>query len=89
MYSAGAEEPSAFVEVDAPCADPVVAATMVDLEEGWSRGGVPGVGRLPADGRADAVRANTATRTSRRWWSAAGSAGVAEANGAAARAAIA
>src|SRR5437762_3474629 len=30
IYSAGAEEPCAFVGVDAPFADPVVAATMVD-----------------------------------------------------------
>jgi len=50
VYSAGAEEPCAFVGVDAPFVDPVVAATTVDLLEGLAAHGVPGVGRLPDEG---------------------------------------
>ncbi len=46
----GAEEPCAFVGVDAPFVDPVVAATTVDLVEGLVAHGVPGVGRLPDEG---------------------------------------
>src|SRR6266516_1183585 len=49
VRSAGVEEPCAFVAVEEPHADPVVAATMVELEEGLQAHGVPGVGRLPAD----------------------------------------
>jgi sarcosine oxidase, subunit alpha len=49
VYSAGAEEPCAFVGVDAPSVDPVVAATTVDLIDGLAAHGVPGVGRLPAE----------------------------------------
>ena len=50
VYSAGAEEPCAFVGVDAPFVDPVVAATTVDLVDGLIAHGVPGVGRLPDEG---------------------------------------
>ncbi len=50
VYSAGVEEPCAFVGVDAPFADPVVAATTVDLVDGLVAHGVPGVGRLPDEG---------------------------------------
>jgi sarcosine oxidase subunit alpha len=50
VYSAGAEEPCAFVGLDAPFVDPVVAATTVDLVDGLIAHGVPGVGRLPAEG---------------------------------------
>ena len=50
VYSAGAEEPCAFVGVDAPFVDPVVAATTVDLVDGLVAHGVPGVGRLPDEG---------------------------------------
>ena len=50
VYSAGGEEPCAFVGVDAPFVDPVVAATTVDLVEGLAAHGVPGVGRLPGEG---------------------------------------
>jgi sarcosine oxidase subunit alpha len=84
VYSAGVEEPCAFVGVDAPYADPVVAATMVDLEEGLVAHGVPGVGRLPAEG-------TPGVRTERRHAHVetmvigGGDAGVPEANGAAAR----
>ena len=50
VFSAGAEEPCAFVGVDAPFVDPVVAATAVDLVDGLVAHGVPGVGRLPDEG---------------------------------------
>ena len=50
VYSAGAEEPCAFVGVDAPFVDPIVAATTVDLVDGLVAHGVPGVGRLPDEG---------------------------------------
>jgi sarcosine oxidase subunit alpha len=56
VFSAGAEEPAAFVGVDAPFVDPVVAATMVDLEDGLVAHGVPGVGRLPAMDEAPVAR---------------------------------
>ncbi|HEV8565376.1 MAG TPA: 2Fe-2S iron-sulfur cluster-binding protein [Actinomycetota bacterium] len=46
VYSAGVEEPSAFVAVDAPDPDPIAAATMVELEAGLEARGAPGVGRL-------------------------------------------
>ena len=36
--------------MDAPFVDPVVAATTVDLVDGLIAHGVPGVGRLPAEG---------------------------------------
>ena len=50
VFSAGAEEPSAFVEVSAPWIDPIVAATAVGLVDGLVAAGRPGVGRLPPDG---------------------------------------
>ena len=49
VFSAGAEEPSAFVEVTEPRFEPIVAATSVDLVDGLVAGGRPGVGRLPVD----------------------------------------
>jgi sarcosine oxidase subunit alpha len=49
VYSAGDEEPCAFVEVVAPWFDPIVAATMVELTEGMVADGRPGVGRLDRD----------------------------------------
>jgi sarcosine oxidase, subunit alpha len=49
VFSAGAEEPSAFVEVTTPWFDPIVAATMVKLVDGLVASGRPGVGRLPVD----------------------------------------
>ena len=49
VFSAGVEEPSAFVEVSSPRFDPIVPATTVDLIEGSSAHGRPGVGRLPLD----------------------------------------
>jgi sarcosine oxidase subunit alpha len=49
VYSAGDEEPCAFVEVVEPWAEPIVAATMVDLVDGMIANGRPGVGRLDRD----------------------------------------
>jgi sarcosine oxidase, subunit alpha len=49
VFSAGVEEPSAFVEVTAPWFDPIVAATMVKLVDGLVASGRPGVGRLTVD----------------------------------------
>jgi sarcosine oxidase, subunit alpha len=47
VYSAGAEEPNAFVEISAPWFDPVVAATTVELVDGLVAESRAGVGRLP------------------------------------------
>ena len=49
VFSAGVEEPNAFVELTAPWFEPIVPATMVDLVRGLSAHGRPGVGRLPLD----------------------------------------
>jgi sarcosine oxidase subunit alpha len=84
VYSAGAEEPCAFVGVDAPSVDPVVAATTVDLIDGLVARGVPGVGRLHTDG-APTVRCERRFAHVETLVIGGGSAGVAEANGAAAR----
>ena len=46
VMSAGAEEASAFVEVTAPFAEPIVAATQVTLVDGLEANGRPGVGVL-------------------------------------------
>jgi sarcosine oxidase subunit alpha len=46
VYSAGIEEPNAFVEISEPWFDPIVAATTVEVVDGlvaWSR---PGIGRI-------------------------------------------
>jgi sarcosine oxidase, subunit alpha len=51
VFSAGVEEPNAFVEVSEPWFDPIVAATTVQLVDGMVAGSLAGVGRLPA--RAD------------------------------------
>jgi sarcosine oxidase subunit alpha len=47
VFSAGVEEPCAFVEVSEPWVDPIVAATTVELVDGLVAAGRPGVGRLP------------------------------------------
>ena len=47
VYSAGVEEPCAFVEVSEPRFRSIVPATAVSLEEGLVATGRPGVGRLP------------------------------------------
>jgi sarcosine oxidase, subunit alpha len=49
VFSAGAEEPNAFVEISEPWFDPIVAATMVDVVDGMMVGSRPGVGRLRDD----------------------------------------
>jgi sarcosine oxidase subunit alpha len=49
VFSAGAEEPNAFVETSEPWFDPIVAATMVDVVDGMVVGSRPGVGRLRDD----------------------------------------
>ncbi len=47
VFSAGVEEPCAFVEISTPRCEPIVPATAVELVEGLSAVGRPGVGRLP------------------------------------------
>ena len=49
MFSAGVEEPNAFVEISAPVFRPIVPATAVPLVDGLVAMPRPGVGRLPAD----------------------------------------
>ncbi|HKN81606.1 MAG TPA: 2Fe-2S iron-sulfur cluster-binding protein, partial [Actinomycetota bacterium] len=49
VFSAGAEEPNAFVEISEPWFDPIVAATMVDVVDGMVVGSRPGVGRLRSE----------------------------------------
>ncbi len=46
VFSAGAEEPNAFVEISEPWFEPIVAATMVDVIDGMVVESRPGVGRL-------------------------------------------
>jgi sarcosine oxidase subunit alpha len=50
VFSAGAEEPNAFVEISEPWFDPIVAATMAPLADGMVAASRAGVGRLPPDG---------------------------------------
>src|SRR5262245_37206832 len=49
VFSAGAEEPNAFVEVSEPWFEAIVPATTVELVDGLVATGRPGVGRLPRD----------------------------------------
>ena len=84
VYSAGVEEPCAFVGVDAPFADPVVAATTVDLVDGLVAHGVPGVGQLPVEGVAT-VRSEHRHAHVETLVVGASAEGVTEANAAAAR----
>jgi sarcosine oxidase, subunit alpha len=49
VFSAGPEEPNAFVEVSEPWFEPIVAATMIDVVHGMVVSSRPGVGRLRAD----------------------------------------
>ena len=51
VFSAGIEEPNAFVEISEPWFEPIVAATMVDLVDGLVATSRPGVGRLRGDAR--------------------------------------
>ena len=65
VFSAGVEEPNAFVEISEPWFDPIVAATMVDARRrAWSSGAVPGVGRLRGERLAGRRASSTGTRTS-------------------------
>jgi sarcosine oxidase subunit alpha len=50
VFSAGVEEPCAFVEVTAPRSEPIAAATAVELVDGLTAAGRPGVGRLSDEG---------------------------------------
>ncbi|HJY31879.1 MAG TPA: 2Fe-2S iron-sulfur cluster-binding protein, partial [Actinomycetota bacterium] len=52
VFSAGAEEPNAFVEVSEPWFDTIVPATTVELVDGLVAESRPGVGRLPQEGSA-------------------------------------
>ncbi|MET0801905.1 MAG: 2Fe-2S iron-sulfur cluster-binding protein [Actinomycetota bacterium] len=57
VFSAGVEEPNAFVEISAPSFRPIVPATAVPLVDGLVASARPGVGRLPAhDVHAPAAR---------------------------------
>ncbi len=57
VFSAGVEEPNAFVELSAPVFRPIVPATTVSLVDGLDAAPRPGVGRLPTDdARAPAAR---------------------------------
>jgi sarcosine oxidase, subunit alpha len=56
VYSAGVEEPCAFVEVQEPWFDPIVAATMVNLVDGLVAFGRPGIGRLATGDAASTKR---------------------------------
>lgn len=49
VFSAGPEEPNAFVEISEPWFEPIVAATLVDAVDGMVVASRPGVGRLRAD----------------------------------------
>ncbi|HEY5859993.1 MAG TPA: Re/Si-specific NAD(P)(+) transhydrogenase subunit alpha, partial [Actinomycetota bacterium] len=49
VFSAGSEEPNAFVRVSGAIVDPITPATMVTIADGLVVEGVPGVGRLPGD----------------------------------------
>ncbi len=49
VFSAGVEEPNAFVEISAPMFRPIVPAPAVPLVDGLVALPRPGVGRLPAD----------------------------------------
>jgi sarcosine oxidase subunit alpha len=49
IYSAGVEEPNAFVEISEPWFDPIVPATMVELVDGMVAHSRAGVGRLPLE----------------------------------------
>ncbi|WP_327065424.1 sarcosine oxidase subunit alpha family protein [Kitasatospora sp. NBC_01302] len=46
ISTAGVEEPSALVQVDGPCSEPMLLATTIELYEGLSAVGLAGLGRL-------------------------------------------
>jgi sarcosine oxidase, subunit alpha len=49
IYTAGPEEPNAFVEISEPWFDPIVAATTVEIVDGMVVESRAGVGRFPRD----------------------------------------
>ncbi len=51
VFSAGPEEPCAFVQVSGPGFEPIMPATTIKLLDHHELAGVPGVGTLPADDR--------------------------------------
>ncbi|MGV9310437.1 2Fe-2S iron-sulfur cluster-binding protein [Nonomuraea sp. NPDC003727] len=61
IVSAGGEEPSAVVQIEAPFPEPMLPATTVELYDGLVAAGLPGQGRLatePDPARYDAVHAH-------------------------------
>ncbi|GAA2408636.1 sarcosine oxidase subunit alpha [Nonomuraea africana] len=61
IVSAGGEEPSAVVQIEAPFPEPMLPATTVELYEGLVASSIPGQGRLatePDPARYDAVHAH-------------------------------
>ncbi|WP_433461607.1 FAD-dependent oxidoreductase [Spirillospora sp. CA-128828] len=47
VYSAGAEEPNAFVQVESGLGEPMVRATRLEVHDGLEVSSLPGRGRLP------------------------------------------
>ncbi|MGW1028018.1 sarcosine oxidase subunit alpha family protein [Streptomyces sp. NPDC002577] len=61
IFSAGAEEPNAVVQIEEPFPEPMLPATTVELYDGLVATGLPGQGRLatePDPARYDAVHAH-------------------------------
>ncbi|MGW2746253.1 sarcosine oxidase subunit alpha family protein [Streptomyces sp. NPDC001450] len=61
IFSAGVEEPSAVVQIEAPFPEPMLPATTVELYDGLVASSLPGQGRLatePDPARYDAVHAH-------------------------------
>ncbi|MGW8768050.1 sarcosine oxidase subunit delta family protein [Streptomyces sp. NPDC055815] len=61
IFSAGAEEPNAVVQIEAPFPEPMLPATTVELYDGLVASSLPGQGRLagePDPARYDAVHAH-------------------------------
>ncbi|MEQ4720585.1 2Fe-2S iron-sulfur cluster-binding protein [Nonomuraea sp. B19D2] len=61
VFSAGSEEPSALVQIEAPFPEPMLTATTVELYDGLVASGLPGQGRLAAEpdpARYDAIHAH-------------------------------
>ncbi|KPI31907.1 glycine cleavage T protein (aminomethyl transferase) [Actinobacteria bacterium OV450] len=61
IFSAGAEEPNALVQIEAPFPEPMLPATTVELYDGLVASSLPGRGRLAATAdpaRYDAVHAH-------------------------------
>ncbi|MEU0896044.1 sarcosine oxidase subunit delta family protein [Streptomyces massasporeus] len=61
IFSAGAEEPNAVIQIEAPFPEPMLPATTVELYDGLVATGLPGQGRLatePDPARYDAVHAH-------------------------------